>query len=491
MAVQVGRPGIRRAGSADIGTSRPRQKARRPIAKQRQGRGLPAQPAPPAPQRPALGELSQFVRLEREVEDEYRAQMLEALQRKVNGVAESAQDTAPSCSQCGQRMDRHDARPVSWRARFGQLHAAVTRYRCKACRQDCRPLLDLLGVEPGRICGSLARLLALLAVVAPYPLAARLAWLLLGVKIGPMGVWRVAQRLGEAAERYSDGLSQYHGDSRSAGAPTDQAPGCVVLSVDGCMLGMQVRKKRRRRVGAEKLSALPAVKGGHFQEVKTGVLLLPQERVEISPGRHCLVRRFLVSCLGEADSIFSRLYAQLRELGWLGSDTVVVIVGDGAEWIWNRATEFVHRCEILDFWHAVEHAWAFAHLRYGQGSQQADRWVHQIAQDLRAGKVQEVIARLQRLRPQTPELRESLNALIRYYSANAARMRYDEYLRLGYGIGSGAVESAHKQVVHARLRQAGMRWSEVGARRLLALRLLLLNDNWPLLDQLRMVSLAV
>jgi hypothetical protein len=68
-----------------------------------------------------------------------------------------------------------------------------------------------------------------------------------------------------------------------------------------------------------------------------------------------------------------------------------------------------------------------------------------------------VIARLQRLSPQTPELRESLSALIRYYSANAARMRYDEYLRLGYGIGSGAVESAHKQVVHARLRQAGMR----------------------------------
>jgi hypothetical protein len=41
---------------------------------------------------------------------------------------------------------------------------------------------------------------------------------------------------------------------------------------------------------------------------------------------------------------------------------------------------------------------------------------------------------------------------------------------MGYGIGSGAVESAHKQVVHARMRQAGMRWSEAGARRLLALR---------------------
>jgi hypothetical protein len=49
------------------------------------------------------------------------------------------------------------------------------------------------------------------------------------------------------------------------------------------------------------------------------------------------VRRFLVSCLGNADAIFSRLYAQLRELGWVGPGTLVVIIGDGAEWIWNRA----------------------------------------------------------------------------------------------------------------------------------------------------------
>jgi hypothetical protein len=116
--------------------------------------------------------------------------------------------------------------------------------------------------------------------------------------------------------------------------------------------------------------------------------------------------------------------------------------------------------------------------------------VHAVAEDLRAGRVQEVIGRLKRVRPQTPELRESLQALIRYYGENAGRMRYDEYLRLGYGIGSGAVESAHKQIVHARFRQAGMRWSEAGARRLLALRLLLLNEDWALWGRLRMVSLA-
>jgi hypothetical protein len=415
--------------------------------------------------------------------------MLEALQRKLNTVAEQARATVPECPRCGRPMSYHDARPVSWLAHWGRLHASPARYRCSSCKQERRPLLDLLGVEPGRICGSLARRLGLLAAVAPYELAARLAQLLLGVTISAMGVWRVAQRLGQAAADYSEALSQYHTDSRSEGILAAETPPAVVLGVDGCTLGMQVRTHRRRRVGTEPLPALPLVEEGHFREVKTGVLLLPGERVETSPGRRSVVRRFLVTCLGEADQIFRRLYAQLRELGWVGTHTVVVIVGDGAEWIWNRATMFVNRCEILDFWHALEHAWTFARLRYGDDSAQADRWVHQIAEDLRAGKLQDVIAALKRLRPKTEELRASLQSLVGYYSENAGRMRYDEYLRLGYGIGSGAVESAHKQVVHARLRQAGMRWSEAGARRLLALRLLLLNNDWALLDRMKMVSL--
>jgi len=451
---------------------------------------LRTEPETPPP-RPVLAEdPPRFLLLEREVEIEYRPPMLAALQSKVDAVADAARNTAPGCPHCGQPMRHQDTRPVSWLARFGRLHALVSRYRCRPCRYECRPLLDLLGVEPGRISGALARLLALLATVAPYPLAARLAWLLLGVTISPMGIWRVAQRLGEAATHYTDALSRYHADSRSTGAPTEGAPAAVVLGVDGCNLGMQVRSKRRHRKQGETLPPLPPIEEGRFREVKTGVLLLPSERVEPSPGRRSLVRRFLVTCLGDADAIFARLYAQLRELGWVGTHTVVVIVGDGAEWIWNRATMFARRCEILDFWHALEHAWGFAQLRYGEGSAQADRWVHEIAEDLRAGKVPEVITRLERLRPKTAELRESLQALIGYYRENAGRMRYDEYLRLGYGIGSGAVASAHKQVVHARFRQAGMRWSEAGARRLLALRLLLLNDNWALLDRLRMVSLA-
>jgi hypothetical protein len=254
---------------------------------------------------------------------------------------------------------------------------------------------------------------------------------------------------------------------------------------------MQVRRKRRQRQSAEEiLPPLPPVEDGQFREVKTGVLLLPSERVLLSPDRRALVRRVLVSCLGDADAIFNLLWAALRELGWIGPQTTVVLIGDGAEWIWKRATMFTNRCEILDFWHAMEYAWDYARLQFGEGSRRADQWTARLARDLKAGKILTVIERLKTLAPTSKESREALDALVKYYTDNASRMRYDEYLRLGYGIGSGSVESAHKQVVHARLRQAGMRWSPEGARRLLALRLLLLNGNWAMADQLRMVRFA-
>lgn len=448
--------------------------------------------ASPPPQRPSLAEQpSKFILLERETEQEYRPQILAALQSKVEAVAETMQGQRPNCVPCQLPMSRQDRRTVGWRARCGRLRVPVTRYRCRRCGVERRPVLEELGVEPGRVCGALARLLALLAVVAPYELAARLADLLLGVEISAMGVWRVTQRLGQAACHYSEGLGVYHSDSRSQAATLSSAPAAVVLAVDGCSLGMQVRKQRRRRSGGEgSLPPLPKVEEGQFREVKTGVLLLPEERSESSPGRHSLVHRWLVSCLGNADAIYAQVWAKLRELGWWGVATVVVIVGDGAEWIWKRATLFPCRCEILDFWHAVEHAWQFARCHYGEHSTRAAHWVHTVAGALRKGQVQAVLTRLQKMRPHTPEAQQEWQALIRYYTENATRMRYDEYLRLGYGIGSGAVESAHKQLVHARMRQAGMRWSEAGARRLLALRLLLLNQEWACLDRLAMQTLA-
>src|SRR5450759_5341537 len=75
------------------------------------------------PLRPRLAEQpSRLVLLEREVELEFRPQMLATLQRKVNAVAEQARATAPESPRCGQPMGYHDARPAPGDARlpFGE-----------------------------------------------------------------------------------------------------------------------------------------------------------------------------------------------------------------------------------------------------------------------------------------------------------------------------------------------------------------------------------
>jgi len=68
--------------------------------------------------------------------------------------------------------------------------------------------------------------------------------------------------------------------------------------------------------------------------------------------------------------------------------------------------------------------------------------------------VEQVIARLKRLR--SPQLRESVDSLIRYFNANATRMRNTSIC--GWDTGSAA-EPSVAPVVHARMRQAGMRLS--------------------------------
>jgi hypothetical protein len=444
-----------------------------------------AAPAPP-PALPARAPV--FVELEQAVWAEGREQIRQRLQTRLEDLAAAQAETErPTC--CGRRMHRHDRRRVSWMTTAGRVHVWVRRYRCPVCRSERRPLLDVLQVEPGRLSGRLVRLVALFGSVAPYALAAELVRRSLGVEVNAMTVWRAVQRSGEAATQHHAALSASHAAGPASAAEPAEAPPTVVVAVDGCMLGMQVRPTRRHAPGPD-ASPLPPVEDGHFREVKTGVLLQPAERVESSPGRRSLVRRVLVTCLGDADQLFDHLWAALRERSWLGAQTMVVVIGDGSEWIWHRATRFVRRCEILDFWHAMQYAWAYARLQFGEGSPRAAQWTRRVAHDLKAGEVHAVIARLQRLHPRDAESRTALDALVRYYTTHAARMQYDEYQRLGYGIGSGAVESAHKQVVHARLRQAGMRWSVGGASRLLALRVYLLNGEWGETDRLRLLRVA-
>ena len=201
---------------------------------------------PAAPARPVLPEQAPpLVQIECEVWAECRSHVQHALQAKVEALA-AGQLAAERPQCCARRMQRHDRRMVSWLTWVGLVQVTAWRYRCAVCGAERRPLLEALEVEPGQPSGLLARMLGLFGCVAAYPLAAELVTQVLGLRVNAMTVWRAVQRLGDAAVRHTEALSAYHADTRSPDPEATAAPTAVVVAVDGCTLGMQVRPTRRR-----------------------------------------------------------------------------------------------------------------------------------------------------------------------------------------------------------------------------------------------------
>src|SRR5207253_9425389 len=80
-----------------------------------------------------------------------------------------------------------------------------------------------------------------------------------------------------------------------------------------------------------------------------------------------------------------------------------VVMGDGAEWIWNLVAEpFPGAIQIVDLYHARQHLWAVARQLYPQEEVQQKAWmkVHQ-KRLLDKGKIEKLVARCG---PSTPAI---------------------------------------------------------------------------------------
>jgi hypothetical protein len=86
-----------------------------------------------------------------------------------------------------------------------------------------------------------------------------------------------------------------------------------------------------------------------------------------------------------------------------------------------------------------------------------------------------MLERLPRAR-MAEEVETEYDRLLKYLRNNAHRMDYPRYLRQGWQIASGAIESACKRVINQRLCMGGMRWSEAGSDAVAHLRALYLSD---------------
>jgi hypothetical protein len=177
-----------------------------------------------------------------------------------------------------------------------------------------------------------------------------------------------------------------------------------------------------------------------------------------------------------------RLYAMAIARG-MAQAAEVVILADGAPWIWKLVEEhFPAATQILDFHHARDRVYKVAAAVFGASNAKAAVWTEtQIREHLIQGDalgLVAAIAALPKVAPPPGETKSLPDQAIEYFANNAERMHYPEYRARGLEIGSGIIESSGRRVVGVRCKQPGMRWTEEGLSAIVTLRTNVLNNGY-------------
>jgi hypothetical protein len=180
-----------------------------------------------------------------------------------------------------------------------------------------------------------------------------------------------------------------------------------------------------------------------------------------------------------AEEFGGRLYVEAWNRGWSRAEKKVVI-GDGAEWIWNLAEQhFPGAVHIVDLYHARQHLWDLARKLHPNDEAGQKAWMktHQ-KRLLDKGKIEKLVNAIRAIPTANPEVAEKIRIEAEYFARNAERMRYPKFRKLHLFVGSGVIEAGCKTVVGSRLKQSGMFWTVRGANAILALRCCLLNGRF-------------
>ena len=104
----------------------------------------------------------------------------------------------------------------------------------------------------------------------------------------------------------------------------------------------------------------------------------------------------------------------------------VVVIGDGAPWIWNLADEyFPNATEIIDYMHAKKHLYDIAKQAFGEEAPETlETWVNTTETPLYNGEISQVIARIRDLGKQHPAIGDVIETEVGYFQKHAQRMQF-------------------------------------------------------------------
>lgn len=376
------------------------------------------------------------------------------------------------CPICGRRMTKSKADSlINILSMLGHIPIRRDYMHCRACGKGYGIIDEQIGIDTDhRMTKGMIDLITytgqLLGSFDEGKKTIERFFKFLGLSISHKSIQVVSEEIGKKVYEKDLAEAEYlyeHQDKAVEYIPEDKKEeGVLYIFMDGSLLNTRDEDQT----------------GQTWREVKVGLLFRDRDVIKAGKEKSEIQRKRYVAYVGEAQEFKKFLWAAAVKEGY-GRIKKVVIIGDGAQWIWNIACELFPdaEAEILDYYHLSENVNEFAKFLYPEDEVNRKRWVKEVTEHIYEGRIDEAIRMAEGRMPKAGLPKEVVN-LPHYLSVNRERMRYKEFESMGYFIGSGSVESGHKVVIQKRMKQPGMRWSLEGAQYIASLRAKYKSDLW-------------
>ena len=375
------------------------------------------------------------------------------------------------CS-CGRLAEYVELRPKRILTAVGQAQVLRRYYLCSNCGVGQAPMDKELDIERTDFSPGVRRMMVLAGYDAPFDSGRQQMETLAGLVVTAKSVERTAEAIGADIVRWrEDEMREIMRPNSAVRGGDGEKIRVMYIEIDATGIPIVPWEIDRSRPGKQGDVA-------RTRDAKLGCVFT-QTGIddEGRPVRDASSTTY-VAAIETAEEFGRRIYAEARRRG-LDRAITVVVIGDGAAWIWNLVrTHFPGAIEILDIYHARQHLWNLAAMLFPYDEVGRKRWVKRFQQKLDGGKIKKLVADLRSTPVANTELRQAIEAEAGYYEKNAERMRYPDFRRHNLFVGSGVVEAGCKTVIGSRLKMSGMFWTVRGANAILALRCNILNGDF-------------
>jgi hypothetical protein len=383
-------------------------------------------------------------------------------------LTELLQFPAPAAGQrrlpcsCGHQAHYRELRSKPVLTAVGNVEVSRPYYLCSHCHAGQFPADVELDIEDTEFSLGVRRMQAVVGQEAPFDHGRQQMKLLADLEVTTKAVERTAEGVGDdIAAREQEEIDR----AVQLDLPMVVGEPVPVLYVE--MDGTGVPVVRKETVGRQgKTEGQPA----HTREAKLGCVFTQTKWDEEGYAIRDPDSTTYVGAIETAEEFGKRLYVEAWKRGWSRAANKVVL-GDGAEWIWNIAHQhFPGATQIVDLYHARQHLWELVRKLHPNDEAKQKRWIMVQQHRLDKGQIEKLVLALRSIDTANPEVADKIRTEADYFERNAERMRYPNFRGQHLFVGSGVIEAGCKTVIGSRLKRSGMFWTVRGANAILALR---------------------